>query len=300
MNRSARRRVLAALWAACCLVACKQGAGETPAPPSARSETPAPEVDPAAAKLRLQKLRDDTVIERAKLVSAASNHASNASSLRKYEREAAEVRLWSRVPLTQDLPGLRASLEAALSAAGLRGEGFSLVPRAGPRRRLPERLPEGPRFEPLREDIRGIIDVRFRVPGAKPAQLPALLKSLGGMLRLFYVAKVKPSDAGLAVEGEAYWFHADFEVPRTQLRARDLKAELRRAGLDPNPLARDPEAQKLLDEVAADYREMERRLPDYEKSIEQARALIRFDARMRFVHDRAGEAGDRTAAEVQR
>ena len=292
--RHLQRLGLAASLAACLGVACKSPQGDTPRPPS----QPAPALDPAIAKARLQKLRDDTIVERAKVVTAAANHASNASSLRKYQREADEVRLADRVPEAPQLEALRGSVDIALGAVGLAAKDFTAKPRAAPRRKLPATVPEGPRFEPLREDVRGILDVRFTVPGAQTAQLEGALKKLGGMMRLFYVSSVRVTATGWIVEGEAYWFYPDFEVPPTQIRARALDAALREAGIEPRLFEGDAEAQKLLDEVAADYRAIRERLPDFEKSIDQSRALIRFDARMRFVHDRASEAGDRSAAEV--
>src|SRR5438093_7249468 len=105
------------LAAAVCAAACQ----DKPAPP-ARSAATGPAVPPAAIgapRDRLEKLRNDTVIEQSKFLSTASNIANYRSTLRKYEREAAAVRLFERVPEAPQIPELRTAVEKAVKPLGV-------------------------------------------------------------------------------------------------------------------------------------------------------------------------------------
>lgn len=291
-------------WIAVALLAsCKRDTPARPldagaAPSSARANKTPPAATLEETRARVEKLHNETLIERAKLVTTAKNLASYASSRRRYEREADMVRLFDRVPMSPKPEDARASIETALGSLSLKLQRWSATPRVTKRRTLPATLPEGPRFDPLPDDFRGVLGVRFEIPNVGPDRAEAVLKKLGGMLRLFYTTRIQAGATGLEVEGEAYWYHQDFRVPRMVARERSLERDLAERGIDPMKVQGDPTSSKRLDELAADYKEMAAHAADYAKAMDAQSDLIRFGVWSKFARERAGEAADRSVGEV--
>ena len=103
--------------------------------------------------------------------------AADPANLRKYAREAEAVKLFERAPEEPKTDALKASLEKVLAPLGVSIAAWKAEPRASQRRTLPATVPEGQRFELTPDDVRGIIDVRLELTGAR-ARLTEVLPKL--------------------------------------------------------------------------------------------------------------------------
>ena len=307
-RRASTLTVAALLLLVLALASCKQrtaqqadGSAATEAAAAAAAAAAQAATRPAlgldAMKAALRKLEDEAVVERGKVATTAANIASYQSTVRKYAREAEEVRLFERVPTAPEADKLRAAIVDALAPGGLRPS-ITVRERRTQRRPLPATVPEGPRFEPVQDDFRGVLDVRIELPGAAAEKLADVLRRLGAMMRLVFATRAHSTPSALQVDAEAYYFYTDNRFPKVALRERELDAALRERGIEPAALAGDPEAQKALDALASDYREMREKRADYGRALDMQGDLTRSDAQMRFARDRASEAGDRTAKEL--
>jgi hypothetical protein len=278
--------VIRAALLALALLGCREPA------PTARSVP-----DASRARERLRALRDETVVERAKVLSTAANLASYRSSLRKYAREAEAIGLSRLIPEEPRTGELRRQAARALSSAGLRLASFRAEPRPIPRRTLPETVPEGPRFPLTPDDIRGVVEVRLEIGGPSP-RLAGVLRALRALPRLVFPIRARETPESLHVLAEAYFFHADLRVPTPIPRERSAEAALAAAGIDPAAFGDDPEAQGWLDETAADYREMRAHAEAYREALTIQSDLRRFGKRMEFARERSRAVAARTPAQV--
>lgn len=252
--------------------------------------------DAGDARERLRALRDETVVERAKFLSTAANLASYRSSLRKYAREAEAIGLARLIPEAPRAGELRRGVERALLAVGLRLASFRAEVRPTPRRILPETVPEGPRFPLTLDDLRGVVEVRMEIAGPAP-RLAGVLRALRAAPRLLFPVRAWETPASLRLLAEAYFFHP-LRVPTPIPRERSAEAALAAAAIDPAAFVDDPEAQRWLDETAADYQEMRAHAEAYRQALAIQSDLRRMGKRMEFARERSRAVAARTPARV--
>jgi hypothetical protein len=162
---------------------------------------------------------------------------------------------------------------------------------------LPETVPEGPALELSGDYLRGVIEIRVELIGAKVGTLDEILARLREMPRLFYVTSAHLLPDGLALTGEVYYFRADLRPPRMVPRERSAEAELAARGIDPTQLRDDPEARQWMEEIFADYHSMRARAGDYAQALALQGDLGLWGSRMNFLRERQEAAGARRAAD---
>lgn len=191
---------------------------------------PDPREEQLAAAWREAKTQSATAL------SLAQNLGSYQADLKKQDRIFEGMGVYQRVPPAWDGAAFQSALVALARAHKLAVLDFHASARAATGRALPEVVPADKKFDLRDDDVRGVVDVRFRLAPLDVARAEQWFHGRVEVGPLLKVSALRAGPDGLWVAGETYHFLAP-RWPRYVRAAPDLRALLRGAGVEDEPAA---------------------------------------------------------------
>lgn len=241
------------------------------------------------------KARRDVMWARA----AIANSDSYRRSLEKFDRNAEEWELYSRVPREPELDLFEAQLKEMAGNIGVTMEFLQIEQHKVEARNIPEIIHGEKSFEFEDSDLRGMAQVVMRLNLEAGGKLVPFIQGLKRQERLFILRRVMRSPDGIVINGEVYYLLQE-RFPLHVVEPKDLEQAMKNFGIEIS--AR--EAVKLdpvghLQNAALSYKEFNRSLPALNESMKLLSESSFKSARSEFFR-RTSELADRSMREWER